>query len=143
MRIHVSHILRLFFIFFITGYHVQAQVDSIVIGHGGGFTGQTKTVKILTKELLKGNGMDAIRYGEKAVLKKKDRHYFFQQANKLWEEGQTFDHPYNSYSFLELHAKGKTIRMTWGQPSFAPPSHVLSLYQCIQDFSNKQKFQSR
>ena len=145
-------ILIVFSIFFSTAAYCQetksitVNIDSItgksqcyiIVGSGGGFTGQ------VIKYFLLGNGNV---YQSNSLIKesswikrlsKKETKSVYKKLDALQLDKMNFKHPGNVSYFIEKHGKDKVNSVTWGDNTNTVPAEVDSAYQFIMTkVSNK------
>lgn len=101
----------------------------IIIGEGGGFTGQT------TKVILLENGQyfsqTVYPQGTTAIgtLKRKDTREIFERFDELNFTEIDFQHPGNMTYFIGHQSEGAYHEVKWGDSSFPPPEKITSFYQ--------------
>lgn len=123
--------LAFFVLIFFSNSHSFAQsIDSVKIGNGGGFAGQTTVFKIVGKKIWKAQGMGALVYTQEAKLTRKSHKQIKKGGQALLSEAP-FNHPANMYKWVELFSQGKSYKFVWGDPQFSSPNTLLSYYQFI------------
>lgn len=120
-----------------------AQLDSIIVGSGGGFSGKVTSYKITGRCVFKANGLISPPYKEATRLKRKKKKYIFRTAEQLWKQQQGFEHPSNMYKFMTLYSGGKSKHFTWGDPSFPVPDNIGRCYEGILSVLAALKFNSK
>ena len=134
--------LLLFLSFNLLSFSVYSQtVDSLIVGSGGGVSGQTTMYKIIKHTVYKGKGMPEVRYNESAKTKAKKLSEIYKRSEKLFHENNGFDRPSNVYYFIELYYQGKKVKFAWGDPSFETPREVKELYDQTRALIKELKFQ--
>ena len=107
-----------------------AQESYLMIGQGGGITGEITAYKIYQNgKVLKGSGRADINYSFIARIKRHQAKEYFAEAEDCHSE--TFSRPGNMYYFLYYSQQGKEIRYTWGETGFSTPDNILTLYRDV------------
>src|SRR4051812_36972654 len=91
------------------------QVDSVKMGTGGGFTGQATVYKIVGKKIGRAQGIPPVSYTQMAKLSCKESKQVKRGAQSL-ENEPLFDHPFNTYKWIEIFYDGKSTKYQWGDP---------------------------
>lgn len=90
-----------------------AKIDSLVIGSGGGFTGNTTVSKIEFKKLSKGSGLRNYTYISSQKLSKRKTKRAFKAADKILSLLPFVSSTGNVYKFIEIHSGGKVEKLIW------------------------------
>jgi hypothetical protein len=103
----------------------------IVIGSGGGATGQTTTWMILDngqvfKQLAPEGIPDRVR-----TLGKQKAAGLFELVEGLNPETEPFNHPGNLTHFIGINKAGKTSLIKWGEPNVAVPEKYTNTYNRV------------
>lgn len=113
-------------------YSSAQSIDSVKVGNGGGFSGQTTVYKIVGKKIWKAQGIGSPQYVLSAKLRHKVCKHVKKEGKIILKE-TPFDEPSNTYKWLELFSEGKSYKYVWGDPRFTPPTSVLSYYQSLNE----------
>jgi len=122
---------RCFFLFvFHSSFLFSQDLDSIKVGSGGGFTNQATVYKIVQKKVWRAQGIASLSYTQMAKLRCREHKQIKKGAQALRNE-PTFDHPSNTYKWVEIFYEGKSSKFQWGDPLYPPSNSVLSYYQFL------------
>jgi hypothetical protein len=114
--------------------------DAITITKGGGVTGGVTVFRIdRSGQVSRGSGSIEPEFLEFAQLRKSKTKKYFRKTHALLKE-QTFNHPGNTYTAIELVEEGNKGKVVWGDAAFETPSKAQRLYQKIQASLNKLTF---
>ena len=119
------------------------QVDSVILGYGGGFTGQVTLYNISKCIIKKGIGLTDVKYLDSARLKRSTFKKILTHSKQVRNDISGFYNPYNMYRFIEIYTDRKLTKYTWGDPNLPPPEKVDSLYNQIITIISKLKFKHK
>jgi hypothetical protein len=119
---------------------VHAQ-DALVVGSGGGITGQAAAYKVLADgKVYKGKGVADIQYPECAKIRKSKAKKLLKRAGRVQSTAGALNAPGNLYYFLAIQQDGKENRITWGAADQPAPEAVKVLYQDVQSMVTGLKY---
>jgi len=133
----------LFILAFLTTTVSLAQEKCVIVGSGGGIAGTATVYKITTAgKVLKGSGIEEIKYTESGKIKKGKAKKYIQMASEQTQLNSQFNHPGNLYYFIR-YTEGTTDRkVTWGDPAHPIPESMQKLYQEINTALGAARFKS-
>ena len=116
------------------GFSASAQAsDFIILGNGGGFTGNVTEYKITsTGKVFKGSGIAEIKYTECAKLKKSKAKQIVAEAHGKLKILSPFNYPGNTYSYLTVVTQAKEETITWGDVDHPVPDDVTKFFGQVQ-----------
>jgi hypothetical protein len=105
-----------------------AQDEYVLIGSGGGFTGQTIKYKVQRDgTVLKGTGLVDVKFDNQSHIRKCEARKLFKKINTVLR--QSFYHPGNMYYFIYHIKPGSELKCTWGETKFEVPEDLKTVYQ--------------
>jgi hypothetical protein len=115
--------------------------DTIIIGSGGGFTGQVIIYTIDYKgsvflEKERGLKDETKPFGK---ISKKELSLIRKEIKKSGFYEQTLREPGNIYYYIETVSKGKNHKVTWGKEQNNSSAKMQQLYKFIMDIVSKSK----
>lgn len=134
-----KHILLFLLIIFLPTILFAQQIDSVVVGNGGGFTGQNTIYSISKNLVKKRTGLVSFAHVGSAKIGSCTSKKIFKKSNQIKKNISVFSKPYNNYKFIEIYAEGKSIKYTWGDPAFEVPAEIEKLYNQTIIIINKLK----
>jgi len=107
-----------------------AQHEYLVIGKGGGFSGEVLQYRISPGgKVYKGSGLADIRYALKGKIKRSEARKLFKDMDSI--QDSTFQHPGNLYYFIQKIGKDCKTEYTWGENEFKAPESIKTIYKNI------------
>lgn len=120
-----------YLIFFLLSFfqlYCSAQNEYIIVGSGGGFSGETVQYKLLRDgTVLKGNGIVEIKFNKISHIRKKEAKKLFKKTTNVASE--SFNHPGNMRYFVYIIKPGSEIKCIWGDEKFVIPKDLDTTYQ--------------
>jgi hypothetical protein len=114
--------------------------DTITLTKGGGVTGSVTAFRIARSgQVARGSGSIEPEFLEFAQLRKSKTKKYFRKAHALLKK-QSFNHPGNTYTAIEIIEDGNKGKMVWGDAAFETPSKAQKLYQKILASLNRLTF---
>jgi hypothetical protein len=98
-------------------------------GKGGGFTGAVKTCILLENGQIFVQKTNNAPLAELEKTRKKSAAALFEAAKKAGLTDLQFNHPGNTYQFIEWMQEGKSNRVIWGDAAQAAPPVLTDLYK--------------
>ena len=110
--------------------YCTAQNEYIIIGSGGGFSGETVQYKLFRDgTVLKGNGIVEIRFNKSSHIRKREAKKLLKKINKVASE--SFSHPGNMRYFVYMIKPRSEIKCTWGDEKFEISEDLKAIYREI------------
>jgi hypothetical protein len=108
--------------------YINAQSRYLVIGKGGGISGEVTYYKILNKgKVYKGSDRAEMSFASKSKISKADAKKIYSDLKSITDS--SFSHPGNMYYFVTITGEGPEISYTWGDSGFKVPDGVGELYR--------------
>jgi hypothetical protein len=105
-----------------------AQHEYLVIGKGGGFSGEVLQYRISPGgKVYKGSGLADTRYALKGKIKKSEARKLFKDMDSI--QDSTFHHPGNVYYFIQKIGKDCKTEYTWGENGYEVAEPIKTIYQ--------------
>ncbi len=138
---HVRKVLLFLFFGFLRSPLSAQPIDSVKVGNGGGFTGQSTVFTWHKKEMARGSERGTLGSTlEKATLSCKQSHALKKKANAIWSKEGPFEHPSNTFKWIEVYSKGQVKKYVWGDPAFSTPSSLQEYYSQFMDIVKTLSF---
>ncbi len=121
--------------------YVYGQADSVVLGHGGGFSGEKIQYKITSGEISRGQGLITVNYHSSAKGKKRQIQCILKTALDLAGSQKPVNDPSNTYNFLYIYHHGTAVRYTWNpnrSASFPVHNFYTDILKTIDSLNFKQ-----
>lgn len=113
---------------FLLASQACAQHEYLVIGKGGGISGEVLQFRISHKgKVYKGTGIADIQYAMTAKIKKSEARKIFVEFGSI--QDSSFHHPGNLYYFIHKVGEGCKTEYTWGEQGFEVPENLTILYK--------------
>ena len=117
----------------------EGEKDTIIIGTGGGFSGQVTMYTIDYKgNVFKESGLkdETKQFGK---ISKKELSLIKMEIKKSGFYEQTLREPGNIYYYIETVFKGRNHKVTWGKEQNDSSEKMQQLYKFILDIISKSK----
>lgn len=102
--------------------------DWLRFGSGGGFTGVETTYTLLENGQLFQANSQGKGTTELPPCKRRDANKLFESAEKLGLLQLDFQHPGNTYQFMEFQDDGQSRRIAWGDREHPVDEKIKALY---------------
>jgi len=115
------------------------QMEKIIVGSGGGFTGITKEYIINkdgTVQFQQGDKKEAGNFGK---LSKKQLHEIAKKSEAAGFQTLELNEPGNFYYYIEVNQKDKNHRVTWSNQNSEESKKMQELYSYLMDMISKSK----
>jgi hypothetical protein len=107
--------------------YCSAQDEYLIIGSGGGFSGEIIKYKILRNgTVFKGTGIADIKFDNQGHISKCEAKKLFKKTDKV--VNQSFSHPGNIYYFIYHIKPNSEFKCTWGDAKFELPEDLNKIY---------------
>ncbi len=130
-------LIVIFLAIFIPLISFSQKVDSVVVGKGGGITGNITVFKVTKNTAAKGSGLTDISYSAGVQIKKKEFRKIQSKAQQIYKTTDAFAQPSNMYKFLVIYCGGNSRKYTWGDKTFIVPEKIENLYNEVITIVNR------
>jgi len=112
---------------FLFSFQACAQPDYLVIGKGGGFSGEVLQYRISPGgKVYKGSGLADIRYTLKGKIRRSEARKLFDDMANI--KDSTFHHPGNMYYFIHKVGNDCKTEYTWGENGYEVAGSLKTIY---------------
>lgn len=114
------------------------EIDSLKIGSGGGITGIVNLYKYENGKIYKGKGIVNFNYFESAFVKGKKKKKLQKACKSILKTGTDQNKPGNTYQFIEIYSKGKTLKLVWTNNDL--PTNILQNIETLKEIIKTLQF---
>jgi hypothetical protein len=120
-----------YFLLIYSTFGFTQRLDSIIVGYGGGITGEIRFTKFSRYQVQK---------GEKKILEKRCEAIniptrlfkrIARKARRIITKVAKVEKPYNMYQFIEVYYTKEKKVYVWGDPNYILPNQIQKFYDFL------------